>query len=189
MREAREEAKEKKKKKKKRKKNIDDENDDDDDDDPLKSAPLPPPKKKKQKARMGQRQRRLLAEQQYGRSAKHVIAEQEKVEEEQRKAEEDLKSMHPSWKAKRMDAKKPMIIPLDNNGKGKKVVFDNDGGDRRKHAATSTQKREYKVKMQSTTPGYDEKPLHPSWTAKLKLDQDAWGGGTIPFEGKKKTFE
>ena len=77
MREARKEAKEKKKKKKKRKKNIDDENDDGDDDDLLKSAPLPLPKKKKQKARMGQRQRRLLAEQQYGRSAKHVIAEQE----------------------------------------------------------------------------------------------------------------
>ena len=30
--------------------------------------------------------------------------------------------MHP-WKAKRMDAKKPMIIPLDNNGKGKKLCL------------------------------------------------------------------
>ena len=169
MREAREGAMQKKKK---RKKIID--VDDDDNDDPLKSAPLSPPKKK-QKARMGQRQRRLLAEQQYGKNAKHVIAEQQKAEEERRKAEEELRTMHPSWKAKRMDAKKPMIIPLNGKGKGKKVVFDHDGGDRKNLAA--------KVKVN------DDKPLHPSWSAKLKQDQEAWSGGAVPFQGKKKTFE
>ena len=169
MREAREGAMQKKKK---RKKIID--VDDDDNDDPLKSAPLSPPKKK-QKARMGQRQRRLLAEQQYGKNAKHVIAEQQKAEEERRKAEEELRTMHPSWKAKRMDAKKPMIIPLNGKGKGKKVVFDHDGGDRKNLAA--------KVKVN------DDKPLHPSWSAKLKQDQEAWSGGAVAFQGKKKTFE
>jgi hypothetical protein len=169
MREAREGAMQKKKK---RKKIID--VDDDDNDDPLKSAPLSPPKKK-QKARMGQRQRRLLAEQQYGKNAKHVIAEQQKAEEERRKAEEELRTMHPSWKAKRMDAKKLMIIPLNGKGKGKKVVFDHDGGDRKNLAA--------KVKVN------DDKPLHPSWSAKLKQDQEAWSGGAVPFQGKKKTFE
>ena len=124
---------------------------------------------------MGQRQRRLLAEQQYGKNAKHVIAEQQKAEEERRKAEEELRTMHPSWKAKRMDAKKPMIIPLNGKGKGKKVVFDHDGGDRKNLAA--------KVKVN------DDKPLHPSWSAKLKQDQEAWSGGAVPFQGKKKTFE
>jgi hypothetical protein len=138
---------------------------------------------------MGQRQRRLLAEQQYGRNANHVIAEQQRGAEEQRKAEEELKSMHPSWKAKRMDAKKPMIIPLNGNTKAKKVVFDDDGSERKKHSGIGSQNTKYKVKVQSTTPGGDDKPLHPSWTAKLKQDQEAWGGGAVPFEGKKKTFE
>lgn len=139
------------------------------------------PKKKKVKKRMGQRMRRQIAEAKFGANAAHLIAEREKAEAERRAKEEEERNMHPSWQAKRKQA--PIIIP----GAGKKVKFDEGGG--MKRPATSGKPPVKKHAVAPTKKAEPEKPLHPSWQAKLKADEQAWGGGGVKPSGKKVVFD
>ena len=143
------------------------------------------PKKKKVKKRMGQRKRRQIAEAKFGSNAAHLVAERERIIAERKAKEEEERNMHPSWQAKRKQA--PLII--DNNAqKGKKVKFGEDG-------ATVQSKKKYPPssgKAPNRPPkkiDEPEKPLHPSWQAKLKADAQAWGGGGVKPEGKKVVFD
>ena len=95
--------------------------------------------------------------------------------------------MHPSWQAKRKQA--PIIIPAE----GKKVKFGEDGRKPpesqkpvlKKHDAL----KKYDASKKVQKPKAPEKPLHPSWQAKLKSDDLAWGGGGVKPQGKKVVFD
>ena len=90
------------------------------------TAPLK--KEKKPKKRMGQRARRLLAEQIHGQNANHIKQEREEQERRVRQAREQEQNMHPSWAAKRAAANALAAAP-----RGAKVTFgdgENDGSSR-----------------------------------------------------------
>ena len=81
-----------------------------------------PAPKKKPKKRMGQRARRLLAEQMYGADANHVKMERLERERVERQAREQEANMHPAWAAKRAARAALAAAPV-----GKKVSFGEDG--------------------------------------------------------------
>ena len=147
------------------------------------------PKKKKVKKRMGQRKRRQIAEAKFGANAAHLIAEREKAEAERQAKEEEEKNMHPSWQAKRKQA--PIIVPAA----GKKVKFDEEGsrkplkdGSRKPLVSHKSMSKKHDA-PKTHKPKAPEKPLHPSWQAKLKSDELAWGGGGVKPQGKKVVFD
>ena len=74
------------------------------------------------KKRMGQRARRLLAEQMYGADANHVKMERLERERVERQAREQEANMHPAWAAKRAARAALAAAPV-----GKKVSFGEDG--------------------------------------------------------------
>lgn len=179
LRAAKAEAKASKKNKKSKKSRGDRAADEDADDLDL------APKKKKVKKRMGQRKRRQIAEAKFGSNAAHLIAERERIIAERKAKEEEERNMHPSWQAKRKQA----ALIIDSNAKkGKKVKF-GDGDTEvqpKKQYPSSSGKVPNRPPKKSDKP---EKPLHPSWQAKLKADAQAWGGGGVKPEGKKVVFD
>ncbi|KAJ3004063.1 UNVERIFIED_CONTAM: hypothetical protein HDU68_005324, partial [Siphonaria sp. JEL0065] len=105
---------------------------------------------KKKKARLGQRARRELWEQQYGKKANHIVNKELSLVNKKKKtavpAPVDEK-LHPSWAAK-----KAQKIQISDAPVGKKITF---GGD--DDAAPVFSKKPVAVV---------EENLHPSWAAK-----------------------
>ena len=133
---------------------------------------------KKPKNRLGQRARRMLAEQTHGNRAVHLNEKQERKEkkvekrrggkEERRGGGEEEEVLHPSWAARRKEKERLSISAV--NPIGRKTVFD-DG-------AT--------VKSPPPSSGAVEK-LHPSW--QLKKQQAEAQRLMQPSQGKKTVFE
>ncbi|GAX85738.1 hypothetical protein CEUSTIGMA_g13153.t1 [Chlamydomonas eustigma] len=155
------------------------------------------------KNRLGQHARRKLAEEKFGKAAKHLkmqereqgqvrytrpgIGEQQGIEQEH---------LHPSWAAKR---KQSGAILSTASAAPKKIKFDED--------AAPEQKRTHDIKMnenvnnakmrsgrsssQAVAKGNSSGPLHPSWEAHKKRKAEMAEKASLPTvpTGKKTLFD
>ncbi|KAF2149353.1 Bud-site selection protein [Myriangium duriaei CBS 260.36] len=122
-------------------------------------------KGEQKKNRRGQRARRLIWEQKYGKGAKHVVAEAE-----------GGKGRDQGWDARRG--------ATDGRG-GWRGRGGGGRGGRGGHGATGANSESVKVKHRD-----DEGKLHPSWeAAKKRKDAAAKGEAPVKFAGKKISFD